>query len=238
MSLAITPTLYIRLRKRVRLRPQQPILLGQVAQLIVEPRMEAAIKRLELMRPGPELREQFILIDMLTIIRAVKRYDPTIEIEHYGEPHVLVEWTKEETVRSRRLLFPFVLILLFIGSGLTIMNFHADVSMPEVHRRLYKLITGMDDPHPLILQVPYSLGLGGGMLLFFNRVFKKKLHEEPDPLEVEMYLYQENVRQFMVSEEYQRLGEQKSDVSGLSRANEGDIHPRMNDVRDQEDERP
>src|SRR5690606_18095842 len=130
MSLAITPTLYIRLRKRVRLRPQQPILLGQVAQLIVEPRMEAAIKRLELMRPGPELREQFILIDMLTIIRAVKRYDPTIEIEHYGEPHVLVEWTKEETVRSRRILFPFVLILLFIGSGLTIMNFHADVSMP------------------------------------------------------------------------------------------------------------
>ena len=49
------------------------------------------------------------------------------------------------------------------------------------------------------------------MLIFFNRVFKKKINEEPDPLEVEMFLYQENVRHFMVAEEYQKLNESVKD---------------------------
>ncbi len=206
-----TPTLYLRLRKQVRLHPEQAIMLGHLAQIIVEPQYEKALKTLIIRKPQDDPQDgQVLLIDMLTIVKSVKQKFPELAVEHYGEPHVLVEWKPEQKIRNRRLLFPFVLILLFIGSGLTIMNFHADVSMLDVHRKLYKLITGEDNPHPYILQIPYSLGLGGGMLLFFNRVFKKKLHEEPDPLEVEMYLYEENVRQYMVTEQYrQQNGEER-----------------------------
>lgn len=209
MTERITPTLYIRLRKRVRLPHDQPVLLGQVAQTIVDPAFEDDIRRLQLLRPNSMKREQVILIDMMLIVSKVKERFPQMAIEYFGEPHVLVEWTRDERIRQRQLLFPFILILLFIGSGLTIMNFHADVSMLAVHRKLYTLITGAEDPHPLILQIPYSIGLGAGMLLFFNRVFKKKINEEPDPLEVEMFLYQENVRHFMVMEEYGKLQEQE-----------------------------
>ena len=208
-----SPTLYLRLRKQIRLRPDQAILLGDIAQIIVEPQYESAIKAMVIRKPsGDHQHGQLLLIDMLTVVRTVKQRFPELTIEHYGEPHVLVEWMPEQKVRQRRLLFPFVLLLLFIGSGLTIMNFHADVSMPEVHRKLYKLITGLDNPHPLLLQIPYSLGLGAGMLLFFNRVFKKKLNEEPDPLEVEMFLYEENVRHYMVTEHYKQ---QNSDDDSL-----------------------
>jgi len=199
------PILYIRLRKQVRLPPGRPVLLGHVAQVIVDPEYEQAVRTIELMRPGAG--EQFVLVDMLAIVNAVRQRYPDMEIECYGEPHALIELAGTARVRQRRALLPIVLILLFIGSGLTIMNFHADVSMLEVHRKLYKLITGVDNPHPLILQVPYSLGLGAGMMIFFNRVFKKKLNEEPDPLEVEMYLYQENVRHYLVTEEYSRMND-------------------------------
>lgn len=213
MTERITPTLYIRLRKKVRLPHDQPVLLGQVAQTIVDPAFEADIRRLQLLRPDGKMKdEQVVLVDMMLIVREVKERFPQLEIEYFGEPHVLVEWTREEKVRQRQLLFPFILILLFIGSGLTIMNFHADVSMLAVHRKLYTLITGAEDPHPLILQIPYSFGLGAGMMLFFNRVFKKKLNEEPDPLEVEMFLYQENVRHYMVTEEYSKLQEQEGEA--------------------------
>lgn len=200
-----TPTLYLRLRKQLRLPPGRPVMLGHVAQIIVDPEREQAIRSIELMRPVRE--EQFVLIDMLVIVRAVKERYPDLEIECYGEPHALVELAEPMRVRSRQAWLPIVLVLLFIGSGLTIMNFHADVSMLEVHRKLYKLITGIDNPHPLILQVPYSLGLGAGMMIFFNRVFKRKLNEEPDPLEVELYLYQENVRHYLITEEYSRLND-------------------------------
>jgi len=199
------PTLYIRLRKQVRMPPGRPVLLGHVAQIIVDPEYEQAIRMIELLQPGAG--EQFVLVDMLAIVKAVSQRFPDMEIECYGEPHALIELAEPARVQQRRALLPIVLILLFIGSGLTIMNFHADVSMLEVHRKLYKLITGVDNPHPLILQIPYSLGLGAGMMIFFNRVFKKKLNEEPDPLEVEMYLYQENVRQYLLSEEYSRLND-------------------------------
>lgn len=203
------PTVYIRLRKHVRLQPTHPVLLGHVAEFIVAPEWEEPLRSLELLQP--DRNEQFVLIEMLAIVRTIRTRYPELLIEYYGEPHVLVEWTKDEKIRSRKLLFPLVLLLLFIGSGLTIMNFHADVSMLEVHQKMYKLITGKEDPHPLILQIPYSLGLGAGMLIFFNRVFKKKLNEEPDPLEVEMFLYQENVRNFMVAEEYLKLNESRKD---------------------------
>ncbi len=40
---------------------------------------------------------------------------------------------------------------------------------------------------------------------FFNHLFKKKWNEEPTPLEVEMYLYQENLDQYVVAEEYRKM---------------------------------
>ena len=46
------------------------------------------------------------------------------------------------------------------------MNFHADVSMLAVHQRIYELMTGKKVDHPLILQIPYSIGIGAGMVHF------------------------------------------------------------------------
>jgi stage V sporulation protein AA len=43
------------------------------------------------------------------------------------------------------------------------------------------------------------------MVLFFNRVIRRKLSEEPSPLEVELYLYQENVDAYVVADEMRKL---------------------------------
>ncbi|MNI93321.1 hypothetical protein D3C73_1512510 [compost metagenome] len=61
------------------------------------------------------------------------------------------------------------------------------------------------------MQIPDSLGMGVGMALFFNRFFKKTFNEEPSPLEVEMYLYQENMNQYIVTEEYSKLAAKEGD---------------------------
>jgi len=81
------------------------------------------------------------------------------------------------------------------------MNFHTDVSMEQVHQRIYYLVTGAYNARPLILQIPYSLGIGLGMVLFFNHVFKRKLNDEPSPLELEVFLYQENIDQYVIDHE-------------------------------------
>jgi stage V sporulation protein AA len=206
MSREVTPTLYIRLRKRIRLSKHKPILLGDVAQIIVDTSVEDELKRLPVYMPQ-DYDGTFVLVDMLRIVSAVKKQYPSFMIEYFGEPHTLVDLI-DESVKEKSPnvgLFLVMCVLLFIGSGLAIMNFHEDVSMPEVHRRIYELVTGRSSERPLLLQIPYSLGLGLGMVLFFNQWFKKKFSEEPSPLEVELYMYQENMNQYMITEEYQKM---------------------------------
>lgn len=194
------PTLYIRFRKRVAIARGEPVKLGHVAQLLTEPEVEPVVSELVLYRPGKE-DGNMLLVDMMQVVRLVKQLNPAFIIENFGEPHTIVEVTDGERKRNP-VLVAAVWLLLFFGSGLAIMNFHEDVSMPEVHVRIYELLTGERPEHPYWLQIPYSVGIGIGMVLFFNHWFKKKFNEEPSPLEVEMFLYQQNLDQYVVAEEY------------------------------------
>lgn len=195
--------MYIRLRKRISVHKGVPIRLGDVAQMLVDPQLETKLRQLVLHTPS-EADGTVLLIDMLRIVAAVRSHCPGIQIEHYGEPHVLVEIVSPAK-KPNPLLFALVWLLLFIGSGLAIMNFHVDVSMMEVHQKLYEMITGHAVEHPYWLQIPYSFGLGAGMVVFFNQLFKKRFSEEPSPLEVEMFMYQENLNRYVITEEYGKL---------------------------------
>lgn len=84
---------------------------------------------------------------------------------------------------------------------MAIMNFHDDVSMKNVHEKIYTIITGKVNPKPLLFQIPYSLGLGLGMILFFNHFFQKRFNEEPSPLEVEMFNYQMDLDNYVIIHE-------------------------------------
>lgn len=199
---AAAPSLYVRFRKKITLRKGQPVKLGQVADLLTEPELAHAVAELVLFRPEEE-DGNLLLVDMIQVTRLVREIAPNMNIQHFGEPHALIEVAETERT-CHPLLIVLVWLLLFIGSGLAIMNFHEDVSMPEVHLRIYELLTGERPEHPYWLQIPYSVGIGIGMVLFFNHLFKKKFNEEPSPLEVEMYLYQQNVNQYAIAEEYSK----------------------------------
>lgn len=199
----VAPMVYLRLRSRVRLFRGQDVHLGDVAHLLSDPERENELLKLVLMRPQKQ-DGNLILVDMLQIIAKIREYIPGVVVESLGKPHVLVELV-EKPRKPSKILFVLVWVLLFFGSALTIMNFHADVSMMEVQVRIVEMITGKKDQHPYLFQIAYSLGIGFGMIVFFNHLFQKKWNEEPTPLEVEMFLYQENVDQYVVAEEYEKM---------------------------------
>lgn len=199
------PCLYLRLRRRAEVRKGDVVRLGEIAQMIVEPTYECQLRELIVFEPRHEDGNR-VLIDMMMIVRKVKAHFPNLQIELFGEPHVLLVISSHNKPPNP-VMIVLVWLLLFIGSGLAIMNFHADVSMLEVHRRIYELITGKQILHPFILQIPYSIGIGAGMVIFFNHLFKKKFNEEPSPLEVEMFMYQESVNHYVITEEYGKIHE-------------------------------
>lgn len=192
--------LYMRLRYRIQVKPDRKIYLKDIAQIIAEPpELEHELNHLLIHRVH-SADGQLVVIDIMSVIRLIQQKYAQIEIESIGPAQCIVEVIYPRTAPNA-LLVGFVWLLLFTGSGLTIMNFHEDVSMLQVHQKIYQIITGESEENPLWLQIPYSIGIGIGMVLFFNRLFNKRLNEEPSPLEVEMFLYQQNLDQYVAIHE-------------------------------------
>ncbi|WP_312092436.1 stage V sporulation protein AA [Niallia sp.] len=192
-------TIYIRMRHRIQKKSNDRIFLKDLAQIIATDELLSQLKNVCLYHIT-EQDKNIIIIDSTQVIREIKKRFKDLEIQLIGPAQTIIEVVFEK----RKVTLPFfilVWLLLFIGSGLTIMNFHEDVSMQTVHQRVYKMITGKEVEKPLIFQIPYSIGLGLGMVIFFNHVFKKRLNEEPSPLEVEVFNYQQSLDQYMIMHE-------------------------------------
>jgi stage V sporulation protein AA len=181
-------TVYIRLRHRIQVYPDDCITVSKIAQIVAGKQLREIIGELEVHQVQPS-DKNIVVIDVMRVLSAVHKTDPDIDVQTVGPAQTIVEIVYQKKTFSP-VLFALVWLLLFVGAALAIMNFHEDVSMQLVHQRLYTIITGETSEHPLLLQIPYSIGLGLGMILFFNHLFKKRINEEPSPLEVEMFNYQ------------------------------------------------
>ncbi|QQK80909.1 stage V sporulation protein AA [Salicibibacter cibi] len=188
--------IYIRLHPRIKVKPDQSVYLQDIAQYILPSNEPGELLETPIYTIS-ENDERVATIDSLQVIRFIKKMFPEMDVESLGENHTILE-IMSSSKSPTFMRVGFVWLLLFFGSGLAIMHFHEDVNMAAVHQKMYFMLTGQEDEHPLILQIPYSLGIGLGMILFFNRVFKKKFNEEPSPLEVEMFNYQQNIDEYTV----------------------------------------
>ncbi|ABR48374.1 stage V sporulation protein AA [Alkaliphilus metalliredigens QYMF] len=146
------------------------------------------------------------IISMLNIIESIGRVYPGCNTTIIGESNILVKnignVEKKDTYKLLRV--GVICFLLFIGSITAIINFHSDVNMREAHGTIYKIITGEENERPLLLQIPYSIGIGVGMAVFFNHIFRKKINQEPSPLEVEIYSYQQSLDEYIINNNEER----------------------------------
>jgi len=199
--------IYLRLRQKKKVPPNKELLIGDIAQLIGEDKNCAKVEKIPIYQVTKE-DKNLVVIDVMKVITAIQKVMNHIEVQVVGPTQTIVE-VQYPKKKLAPVYFVFIWFLLFIGAALAIMNFHEDVSMREVHQQIYKIVTGIDNPKPLLLQVPYSLGLGIGMVLFFNHLFKKRFNEEPSPLEVEMFNYQQDLDQYVIVHENDENGHNK-----------------------------
>lgn len=195
----IVAVVYIRMRNRVQVKGNQTVRIKDIARIIGPEEVIQKIEEIILLTVKKEDRN-IIVIDLAQVIMAIRKVDTTIEVETFGPSQTIIEIILSKKKMSV-LTFALVWFLLFVGGGMTIMNFHVDVSMGEVHQKIFTLITGKVEEKPLLIQIPYSFGLGMGMILFFNHFFKKRFNEEPSPLEVEMFNYQQDLDRYVIMNE-------------------------------------
>lgn len=140
------------------------------------------------------------VISLLSIIKKIKNHEENVDLVVYGSPEILIDIkdNKNEINILKYFKVGFVSILLFFGAAIAIINFHDDVNMEYSLGTINYVITGEKEVNPLYLKIPYSLGLGVGMVTFFNRVLKKKKKNEPSPLDLEMYTYKKNIDDYIL----------------------------------------
>ncbi len=187
------------MRNRVLAKQEESIYLDDIAQIIAPETIISRLKKLKVHQISINDRN-IVIIDVMKVIRLISNLIENADVQTIGPAQTIIE----VILKKKQMSVPFFILiwfLLFFGSAMAIMNFHDDVSMRSVQEKLYKIITGVEDSKPWIFQIPYSIGLGLGMILFFNHVFQKRINEEPSPLEVEMFNYQMDLDNYVIIHE-------------------------------------
>ena len=148
--------------------------------------------------------EDWIRISSIDIINIIGTKHPDLDLVLMGEDEVLVEIkSRHETNQLFDILkVALIFILLFFCSGIAIINFHTDVDMDETMEVIYRTLSGKDNSNPLILSIPYSIGLGIGVITFFNRIISKspRRKKEPGPMEIELYKYDQDMEEYIIND--------------------------------------
>lgn len=191
---------YIKLESRYTVEPNNNIYLTDVAEIYCNnPILQKFLESLKIYKSKNE--EIYEFISAIDILSKIENKKDNVDVAMMGEPEVLIEVKKPE---ERSKIFEYfkvliVCLVLFFGAGLAIIYFHEDVNMQKCMEKIFYVITGEYEKNPLIILVPYSLGIGLGMGAFFSPIFSvKSKRKEPGPLEVEMDQYNKEVDDFIV----------------------------------------
>ncbi|SEP70322.1 stage V sporulation protein AA [Piscibacillus halophilus] len=187
----------------LRLKPKQVVKLGQQIYLKdiawISTNNDEVKQKLSTLYLHTVTKDDqtYKVFDLFNIIERIHILYPEYEIESVGASQaILVIYQPKPKVYPIYVFF--IWALLFVGAAMAIMNFHFDVSMEEVQSTLHRMISADEEGRSVLwLQVPYSIGLGLGMILFFNHFFKKRFNEEPSPLEVEMFNYDQDLHHYV-----------------------------------------
>ncbi|HLQ97516.1 MAG TPA: stage V sporulation protein AA [Candidatus Dormibacteraeota bacterium] len=197
---------YIRFKKSIQVEGLEEIKLKDIALISTNSKHKSALEKTKIYQIT-EKDHNIIIIDSFFVIDYLNKQNENLEFQPIGPVQTIIR-VEQSQKKTSIFMVACVWLILFIGTAMTIMNFHYDVSMQEVQQKLHYLLTGNENEFPLWIQIPYSFGLGVGMILFLNHWFKKKINEEPSPLEVELFNYQQDLDKYISHYENQ-LNEHK-----------------------------
>ena len=194
--------IYIKPKKKVTLTQRQHITIYDVADVVATKEVTAKVKKMALLTiDNRAQKKQNHLVSVTDIIARIQQGYPNATINNVGEMDTWVQYMTAPSTDHRLLKWSkiaMVSIILFIGSSTAIMSFHTDGQMPKIFEKYYSIFFGIQNPNPQIINIPYSIGLAVGIIVFYNHFMGKKLTDDPTPIEVEMEQYDREVTETMV----------------------------------------
>ena len=198
----MSDTLYIQTDKNVEVHHPH-VYLQDIAKLscsnskILNRLRVLSVANLEPDKPGR------YVISVMDLIHEIQQKEPELNISHIGEPAFIITYEKEGTVNIviRWCKVIFVCLATFFGAGFSIMTFNNDVDIPTLFEQIYDQVTGQPTTGFTVLEVSYSIGIGLGVLFFFNHFGRMKITDDPTPMQVQMRLYEDDVNTTIIEDD-------------------------------------
>lgn len=153
------------------------------------------------------------VISAVDLVHAIAKEEPNVDVTHIGEANFVVTYEKAKHQQKwySWLKTLLVCMLTFFGGAFSIMTFNTDVDTANLFSKIYTQFTGEIAAGPTILEFTYSVGIGIGVIFFFNHFGKGKLTQDPTPVEVQMRLYEDDVNKTLIADKNRSKKTQKEE---------------------------
>lgn len=195
----IQELLYIKVEQNVKIQNKK-VLLENIAKIYSSNSKISKELSKEVVMVVQNNENAKFTFSIMKIIELIHKRYPEIQIVNLGEKDFIVDYI---VPKKRNQIFEwvkavFVSLIIFFGSAFTIMTFNTDVRVDKVLDMTYELMMGMPKKGGSILEISYSLGLAFGIIVFFDHFSRKKTHNDPTPLQIEMRTYEESINKALI----------------------------------------
>lgn len=141
------------------------------------------------------------VVSIIDLIKQIEYTMPQLQVECLGETDFIITYRPEKKyLLLQWIKVVFICFTAFFGSAFSIMTFNCDADVGTLFKQIYTQVTGNPSNGFTILEITYSIGIGLGVLFFFNHFGRFRFSSEPTPLQVQMCLYEKNVDSAIVKE--------------------------------------
>lgn len=187
--------IYIKPVKKAVIAGRTSIYIKDISEVFTTDKLLKKVKDIKLMEIKNKESKNY-LITVIDIISAIDKALPGHTINNVGEMDTIIEYSHEKVKENKFINIAkivFVTIILLAGSSTAIMSFHSDAQMSSIFENYYYIFFNEKVENPILIDLPYSIGLAVGIIVFFNHFSGKKITEDPTPIEVEMSVYESQV---------------------------------------------
>ena len=194
--------IYLQTEKNIKVTRQQ-VYLEDVAELSGNDKAQVQRCRKLKVKELPRGKYGRYTMDVIELVRLIEQNEENTEVTHMGEPRFLLtyEKTKKDSGVCSWIKTIFVGMIVFFGTAFSIMTFHTDVDIPVLFHHIYHEVTGNVSDGFTVLEISYSIGIGLGVVLFFNHFGKFRISGDPTPMDVEMWTYEDQVNDTVMEKE-------------------------------------
>lgn len=198
----MSDTLYLQIDRNVQVHHPH-VYLQDVAQLSCSnPKVLNRCRVLPVvnLEPGKAGRYVFSAADLIDLILSKEQ---NLDVSALGETSFIVTYSE---ARMRHKIWAWLKVALiclatFFGTAFAIMSFNNDVDLTSLFGQIYQQVTGKVSNGFTVLEISYSIGIGLGVLFFFNHFGRWKITQDPTPMQVQMRVYEDDVNTTIVEEE-------------------------------------